>query len=142
MSYSYDFQMAEIHALIAWATLLLFVLRGLAVLVHGIDWAMDARLRVLVFGMRGHAYWSGDAGAHWQRSAIATEASLTAGTLLRDGALLLSDETGRLYRSADGGRSFQPIPAEHRAPVTGVLQSAGGGIFLSGMRGVTRLALQ
>jgi uncharacterized membrane protein SirB2 len=51
MSYSYDFQMAEIHALIAWATLVLFVLRGLAVLVHGMDWAMDARLRVLVFGM-------------------------------------------------------------------------------------------
>lgn len=51
MSYSYDLQMAQIHALIAWATVVLFLLRGLAALQFGEAWAMDVRVRVLVFGM-------------------------------------------------------------------------------------------
>lgn len=51
MSYSYVIQMAEIHAVIAWATVVLFLLRGLAALQFGLDWAMDARVRVMVFAM-------------------------------------------------------------------------------------------
>jgi photosystem II stability/assembly factor-like uncharacterized protein len=96
---------------------------------------------VVVFGMRGNVYWSGDAGASWQKSEIATPASLMAGLLLQDGSVLLSDETGRLYRSTDGGKHFQAAPAAQPSPYTGALQTANGSIFLSGVRGVTRVAL-
>lgn len=50
MSYSYDQQMSEIHALLAWCALLLFLVRGLAFQFGG-RWAEDSRLRVLVFGV-------------------------------------------------------------------------------------------
>lgn len=96
---------------------------------------------VLLFGMRGNAYWSGDAGASWRKSEIATPASLVAGVQLRDGTLLLGDETGKLFRSADGGKRFQAVAAAQPSPYTGVLQAASGSIFLSGVRGVTRIAL-
>ena len=94
---------------------------------------------VVVFGMRGNAYWSGDAGASWQKSEIATAASLMAGLRLRDGSLLLCDETGRLYRSSDGGRRFQAIANPQPTPYTALLQAADGSILLSGVRGVTRV---
>jgi len=50
MSYSYDQQMSEIHALLAWCAVLLFLVRGLA-FQFGADWAGDSRLRVLVFAV-------------------------------------------------------------------------------------------
>ena len=50
MSYSYDQQMSEIHALLAWCALALFLVRGLAYQL-GADWAEDRRLRVLVFAV-------------------------------------------------------------------------------------------
>lgn len=96
---------------------------------------------VLVFGMRGNAFWSGDAGASWQKSEIATAASLMAGLRLKDGSLLLCDETGRLYRSTDGGKRFQAVATAQPTPYTGLLQAADGSILLSGVRGVTRVVL-
>jgi len=49
MSYSYNVQMAEIHVLLAWFSVLTFLVRGLA-FQFGAPWAMDERLRTLVFG--------------------------------------------------------------------------------------------
>jgi uncharacterized membrane protein SirB2 len=51
MSYSYDYQMAEIHALLGWAAVALFLLRGLAALQFGAVWALDIRVKVMVFGV-------------------------------------------------------------------------------------------
>ncbi len=51
MSYSYAAQMAEMHALLGWAALALFLLRGLAALQFGTAWALDGRVKVLVFGV-------------------------------------------------------------------------------------------
>lgn len=96
---------------------------------------------IVVFGMRGNAYWSDDAGATWQKSEIATPASLMAGTRLGDGTVLLGDETGRLFRSADGGRTFRPVPAGQPSPYAGMSQAPGGSVFLAGVRGITRIVL-
>ncbi len=95
----------------------------------------------LLYGMRGNAYWSDDAGASWHKSAIATSASLSAGVRLRDGALILADETGHVYRSVDAGKSFQPVPVSQSSPLTGVVPGDGGSLLFSGVRGVTRIAL-
>lgn len=95
----------------------------------------------VVFGMRGNVYWSDNAGSNWHKSEIATPSSITAGLRLQDGSLLVTDESGRLYRSKDAGKRFLHVPASQASPFTGVVQAADGSLFLSGVRGVTRIAL-
>lgn len=95
--------------------------------------------RTVLFGMRGNVYWS-DGGA-WQKSEIGTEHSLTAGTRLKDGSLLLTDETGQLFRSGDGGKRFASMRGGPATPLTGVAQAGDGNVVVSGVRGVTRIAL-
>ncbi|MCV2418989.1 SirB2 family protein [Paucibacter sp. DJ2R-2] len=48
--YSFDLQMSEIHVLLAWCSVALFLVRGLAFQFGG-QWALDSRLSVLVFGI-------------------------------------------------------------------------------------------
>ncbi|MCV2362913.1 SirB2 family protein [Paucibacter sp. DJ1R-11] len=48
--YSFDLQMSEIHVLLAWSSVALFLVRGLAFQFGG-QWALDSRLSVLVFGI-------------------------------------------------------------------------------------------
>ena len=50
MFYSFDTQMGQIHALLAWASVALFLVRGLAFQL-GARWVMDTRLQTLVFGI-------------------------------------------------------------------------------------------
>ena len=53
MFYSFDTQMGQIHALLAWASVALFLVRGLAFQFGAryAVWAMDTRLQTLVFGI-------------------------------------------------------------------------------------------
>ncbi|MFO1228497.1 SirB2 family protein [Roseateles sp.] len=51
VSYSFVYEMSRIHGLLAWAAVALFVLRGMAAFQFGREWAMDSRVRVLVFGL-------------------------------------------------------------------------------------------
>lgn len=95
----------------------------------------------VVFGMRGNAYWTDNAGTNWNKSEIPTQNSITAGMRLKDGILLVTDETGQLYSSKDSGKSFHHVPISQSSPFTGVVQSGDGSLFLSGVRGVTRIAL-
>lgn len=97
--------------------------------------------RVVVYGMRGHVYWSDNAGASWQQSKIATPNSITAGIRMKDGALLVTDETGQVFISKDAGQRFQQVPVVQASPITGVIQSADGNLYFSGVRGVTSLVL-
>lgn len=50
MEYSFNFQMGQIHAVLAWFSVAMFLVRGLA-FQFGAAWAMDERLRTLVFGV-------------------------------------------------------------------------------------------
>jgi uncharacterized membrane protein SirB2 len=50
MGYSFDFQMGQIHALLAWFSVAMFLVRGLAY-QFGAAWSLDDRLRTLVFGI-------------------------------------------------------------------------------------------
>jgi photosystem II stability/assembly factor-like uncharacterized protein len=96
---------------------------------------------LLVFGMRGNVRWSDDAGTSWRQSELGTTASISAGIRLRDGALLLTDDTGQLYLSRDGGKHFNHITPPQPSPFTALAQSADGSLILSGVRGITRIAL-
>ena len=72
---------------------------------------------LLAFGLRGHVFRSTDQGASWQPVAVASSKSLTAATQLRDGSLLLADESGQGWLSRDDGRSFRPVAPEQRFPL-------------------------
>lgn len=50
MTYSYDLQMSQIHTLLAWCVVLLFLVRGLA-FQFGAAWSMDSRLSVIMFSL-------------------------------------------------------------------------------------------
>ena len=96
--------------------------------------------KLLVFGLRGHACVTFDAGATWQDVANDRPATCAGGARLKDGTLLLVDEGGRLRRSLDQGRHFEPVGVPASFNFTAVAEAADGGIVLCGVRGALRLA--
>ena len=97
-----------------------------------------AQHHLLAFGMRGHVFRSVDQGATWQAVAMASNKSLTAATQLRDGALLLADESGQGWLSQDDGRSFRPVAPQERFPLIALLATPDGGSLAVGINGITR----
>ncbi|VVN69963.1 WD40/YVTN/BNR-like repeat-containing protein [Pseudomonas fluorescens] len=93
---------------------------------------------LLAFGLRGHLFRSVDQGASWQAVALATSKSLTAGTRLSDGSLLLADESGTGWLSRDDGRTFTAINAQQRFPLVALLATRDGGSLAVGTNGITR----
>jgi photosystem II stability/assembly factor-like uncharacterized protein len=93
---------------------------------------------LLAFGLRGHLFRSEDGGASWRRIALDTSKTLTAGTRLADGRLLLADESGQGWLSRDDGRSFQPVGPQRRFPLVALQGTADGGSLAVGTQGITR----
>ena len=98
---------------------------------------ISPRNSLLAFGLRGHLFRSGDAGASWQAVELATSQSLTAGVNLGDGGILLVDESGMGWLSRDDGRSFKPVKPSSQFPFVGLLATAGGGGIAVGANGVS-----
>ncbi|MBW7850342.1 MAG: hypothetical protein H3C38_07600 [Rhodospirillales bacterium] len=94
---------------------------------------------IVAYGLRGNIFQSPD-GLTWSKVANQAEASVSDGLRLADGTLILVDEAGRTLHSADGGRTFRPLPELQPWPVTGVAQAPDGHLILIGVRGVTRAA--
>lgn len=95
---------------------------------------------IVLYGLRGNVFWSGDQGRNWQKVEVGLPVTLTAGLRLANGELLLANESGRLLKSRDGGRSFVAVPVPRPSAVTGIAQAADGAVILAGARGVARLA--
>lgn len=92
---------------------------------------------LFAYGLRGNAYRLDERGDAW----IAVElppVSFTAGTVLKDGRIVLANESGQLFVSTDGGRSFAKRPMSGAFPFTGMQQAADGNLVLSGVRGLAR----
>jgi photosystem II stability/assembly factor-like uncharacterized protein len=97
-----------------------------------------ANNNLLAFGLRGHVFRSVDQGTRWQAVALATSKSLTAGTRLSDGSLLLADESGTGWLSHDDGRTFTAVNAQQRFPLVALLATRDGGSLAVGTNGITR----
>jgi photosystem II stability/assembly factor-like uncharacterized protein len=89
---------------------------------------------LLAFGLRGHAFRSGDAGANWQKLDTGVAASLNAGLELPDGTLTLLAQTGDLLTSRDGGQSFTRRAGDG-VPAAGLAATPQGHFVLAGLRG-------
>ncbi|MBK5518311.1 YCF48-related protein [Pseudomonas sp. TH10] len=93
---------------------------------------------LLAVGLRGHVLRSVDQGSSWQPVNLASTKSLTAATELRDGSLLLADESGQGWLSRDDGRSFRAVLPEERFPLIALLALSDGGSLAVGTHGITR----
>ncbi len=91
---------------------------------------------LLVFGLRGTALHSEDAGRSWQRAATGTQVGLSAGVLLADDTLLLVSQSGQLLRSRDGGASFAPLAGIPSGSATAALPMDGRRLLIGGVRGL------
>jgi photosystem II stability/assembly factor-like uncharacterized protein len=91
---------------------------------------------VVLYGLRGNALVSSDAGRSWQHAVTGTQTGLTAGTALADGTLLLATQAGQLLRSRDGGATFKPLPGVKPGPAAAILPAGGGSLLIGGARGL------
>lgn len=95
---------------------------------------------LLAYGLRGNALLSQDGGRHWRTVVSGLTASIQAGTVLADGAVLLASETGQLAVSRDGGNSFKVLVRTVQ-PAAGLLPLAGRAVLVLGPRGAERVDL-
>ncbi|WP_258398456.1 WD40/YVTN/BNR-like repeat-containing protein [Herbaspirillum rubrisubalbicans] len=72
---------------------------------------------VVAYGLRGSAYRSTDHGLTWTRLTTNVGASITAGTVLADGRLVLGTANGSLLISRDGGNTFEQAANAANLPV-------------------------
>lgn len=96
---------------------------------------------LLVFGLRGNLWRTTDDGVSWQRVSMPAPVTLTAGTRLRDGSLVVADEAGKLLRSTDDGATFTLMNLPRGAAFTDALATAEGALLLTSARGPVRLDL-
>ncbi len=93
---------------------------------------------LLAYGLRGHAYRSGDRGASWEPVDTGVAVSIVAGIEFADGALALLAQNGDVLVSRDSGRSFARQPARDNLPASGLAQAADGKRVITSLRGVRR----
>jgi photosystem II stability/assembly factor-like uncharacterized protein len=95
-------------------------------------------LGIVLYGMRGHAYFSADEGRSWRPVATGLDAGIIGGDALPDGRVALADQAGHVASSADGGRSFQALPLRVDMPLSSIA-FADGALVIGGLRGVRPL---
>jgi photosystem II stability/assembly factor-like uncharacterized protein len=97
--------------------------------------------RMLVaFGLRGHAYLSLDGAATWQAAKLpGTGASINGALRLAHGRIVLYDQAGGVFASADGGARFERVPFDWGAPLTGMVEAADGSLVATSVAGITQI---
>ncbi|MEO8296251.1 MAG: YCF48-related protein [Burkholderiales bacterium] len=99
---------------------------------------------ILAFGFGGRIFRSHNGGASWEAVNPGDKrATLVAGRRLASGLVLLLAQDGTLWRSADDGRSVQPVGKPAAAiRVAGLTELAdGAGAALAGLGGVVIMPL-
>jgi len=99
----------------------------------------QTRDRVLVYGLRGHAFASDDGGERWQRAATGSTAAATTALPLPNGGLLLATGAGTVLMSRERDGGFTRLVLPPLPPVSGAALATDGGLILTGPRGVVRL---
>jgi len=95
---------------------------------------------LLAYGLRGNVYLTKDLGKTWKQSNSATPVSISAGTELVDGRIVLVSQAGEVLVSADKGLTFNPLPEKTGLPLAAVADGIDG-LVLGSLRGVRTLPL-
>lgn len=101
--------------------------------------------QLIIYGLRGHAFITADRGHSWQQLDIPTPVTLTAGTSLEDGRVLLANESGQLFigqHSAADKLTFTVAEVPQPAAFTAMLEADKGDLIVSGSRGVLRMPVK
>lgn len=90
---------------------------------------------VVVFGLRGNAFRSTDAGKSWQKIETGLQVGLT-GAAAEAGRIVLVSQAGHVLVSADDGASFKPLKVERPTPAAAVLGADKDVVVIAGPRGL------
>lgn len=94
---------------------------------------------LLAHGLRGNLFGSSDSGETWEQLDSGTRVTLTAGTLLRDGTVLLGSQGGSILARPPGDASFSTVENDDRRVISGMQQLANGNILIVGLGGIRQV---
>ncbi|RDK10112.1 WD40/YVTN/BNR-like repeat-containing protein [Cupriavidus lacunae] len=95
---------------------------------------------VAVFGLRGNALRSRDAGKSWERLDTGTQSNLTGGIFLAGGRLILTSAAGELLEAGAATNKMNRLAQGSPVPVFGVSKTRDGQLLLTGAHGVRVVA--
>lgn len=99
--------------------------------------------RLFIYGMRGHAFVSGDDGQRWQPIDLGgTRNSLQGGGVLADGRIVLVGNEGFIALSDDDGQRFQRQQTNQRKTLAALVLAGDGQLWSAGMAGVRPVPIQ
>ena len=90
---------------------------------------------VIVYGLRGNAYRSIDAGKSWDKVATNLQLGLNAGAALADGRFVLLSQAGHVLVSGDDGATFALAPKTTPGG-SAALAAVDGALVIGGPRGL------
>ncbi len=93
----------------------------------------------VAYGLRGSAYRSVDAGAHWDKLDTGVPMAVGAGMALPHGGFVLMSQAGDALVGRDDGAALRRIAAREPVPVSGVALAEDGSLVLASLRGMRRL---
>lgn len=97
---------------------------------------------LLLFGLRGNAYVSHDAGRNWSKAITGSDSTITAGTRLGDGRVVLVTQAGEVLLSEDTrAERFSPVAVDRAVPLYGVAPASGSAVVAVGAGGVLQIQL-
>jgi photosystem II stability/assembly factor-like uncharacterized protein len=91
---------------------------------------------LVVFGLRGKAFWSGDDGSTWSPIEIKTDAAIAAGTELSDGSLLMVSQVGELFVNDPRSSAFKNLTWRGAGSTSDVVETSTGELSIVGLHGV------
>lgn len=98
-------------------------------------WFRDAE-RGLAVGAYGTVLATSDGGATWEEQPLGEDDfHLNQISAAADGTLYLAAEAGHLYRSRDGGATWQTLASPYEGSFFGVLPLSGSSVLAFGLRG-------
>lgn len=97
---------------------------------------------MLLFGLRGNAYVSHDDGSSWSKAVTGSNSTITAGTRLGDGRVVLVTQAGEVLLSEDAkAEHFSAVAIDRSVPLYGVAPAGGSAVVAVGAGGVLQIQL-
>ena len=94
---------------------------------------------LLAYGLRGNLFSSADHGDSWEQLDSGTTITLTNGTLLKNGTVMLVGQGGTILTRAPGADTFQVSNNPDRRVISGLTETSDGHVLLVGLGGVRKI---